>query len=81
MLRDALEELRQTVNGNEVVPLNDDELHEMALLCATELRARLPEYAVRQGDLPLEYADAVRERQVMATAIETAAIHPAEEGT
>lgn len=70
-----LAEIKADVKNNQPIDATDNELHTMALLCSLELRYRLPEYAIRQGDLPEEYMDACRARQHMAAVISTTNIY------
>lgn len=61
-LKPALSSLRACIDANGVIDLGDDELIEMAHLCARELVSRLPHYAIEQGDLPDDYEPAATAR-------------------
>lgn len=75
-LKPTLMELREAVASNGVIDLTDEELQEMAALCARELQYRLPLDAVRQGDLSEDCEDAARARRILVSQIVDAEIYP-----
>lgn len=62
-LLDALAELREANDNGSGIFLNDKQTYEMIELLAEELVARLPRYAIEQGDLELSDDPKVEARE------------------
>ena len=65
-------ELITAVKNGDPVDLNDYELIELAVCATSELKQRLPIYAIKQGDLPESYGEAAVFRSHLAHTLEDA---------
>ena len=58
------------VNAGSPVELTDEQLVEIAVAATSELKQRLPLYAIRQGDLPESHTEAAEFRRDVAHTLE-----------
>ena len=66
------QQLCEDVKNGDPVDLNDYELIELAVCATSELKQRLPIYAIKQGDLPESYGEAAVFRSHLAHTLEDA---------